>query len=481
MFNRSFRENIVFSSIILLYFFVIISVIFNKISYKKSYKQIKDLHTIYDRNKNILCETRIVYDYYLYFTDNIHEEKKFIHQYFPKFSMTNLKKKKFYLMGSSLYKIPISLPKNISVKKHFSRYYPYGSITSTLLGIRRDNIVFGLESFTDNENIVSSIDITLQNILHKALKEGFKQIRCRSIHAIIENENGEVLALASFPNFNPNDLNQTPIDTSNKIFQGVYEMGSTIKIFAVMSGLHHNLIKTTDMFPIFKGAKIGDFIISDVNKMNNYASVEEILVKSSNVGMVQIAEIIYRVVPDFYTSLMFHERISHKYIKTPRIFFNKKPSFSLIKSYCFGYGFALCPLNLLRAIRCVATGNLIDSSILKINTPHIHDTFFIKNKEKVLNIMENMASKCIKTPPHIKLMWKTGTARQNINGKYLKNQVNTYLVAILQINDKKFFIFFMMERPENIPNTAFFNVRVVAEQFIRMLIESKILENSKNI
>ncbi|OED45445.1 hypothetical protein AB836_00915 [Rickettsiales bacterium (ex Bugula neritina AB1)] len=483
--NRNIKENIVFSSIILFYFFIFMSIIFNKIIFKPFIKKnFQELYTIYDRNNNILCETKIVYDYYLNVGKNIPSIKSstkfFIKKHFPKFSISSIKSNKVYLLGSSLYKLSSKIPKNISIKKRFSRYHPYGKVTSTLLGIRRNNIIFGLEKFTDKEKIISSIDIRIQNILYKALMKGYKQFPCEAVHAIIENEKGEVLAIVSLPNFDPNDLNKTPKNTSNKIFQGVYEMGSIIKVFAIMGGVHYNLIKINDIFDISKTVKIGNFIITDANRMNNTATVKEILMKSSNKGMVLIAEVIYNILPDFYKSLLLHKRINNKYIKTPPIFFSNNPSLALIKSYCFGYGFATTPLNILRAMRCICTNNLIDSSIIKIDKPVIQDKIKIHDKEKVLKIMENIANQYIKTPYNIKVMFKTGTARQNINGKYIKNVVNTFFIVILEVNNKKFFLFFMMEKPTNMPNTGFFNIKKVGEDFINLLIKSKILEEKNN-
>ena len=196
------------------------------------------------------------------------------------------------------------------------RFYPKENLASHLLGytkVKTEGVNFsnllgisGVEAAfdeiltvantTDKENPVSlSIDLSVQSHVETVLSEWGKRMNAKAGSVIIMDiKSGEIIALASSPDYNPNKKRTVffdkdePGDYFNRAIQGVYEMGSTFKIFSVAQGLDKNLFDLDTLFntePFFVGKKK----FKDKFDFDREVTVREIIVRSSNVGSARIA------------------------------------------------------------------------------------------------------------------------------------------------------------------------------------------------
>src|SRR5688572_909586 len=209
------------------------------------------------------------------------------------------------------------------------RYYPMGSIAAHLLGgvgdegtglegleLRFERLLAGKDGYKrtlkdarrrgiavnaddylppqNGQHLVLSIDANIQMIAEQELAQacelyGVKRGEC----VVMDPRTGDVLALANYPTFNPQNLEDSSKDVRrNHCLTDPYEPGSTIKPFIMGPALAARVVRLNEVFPI-KGptykSELRAKVITDVHPYEKLA-VWDILVKSSNIGMTMIAE-----------------------------------------------------------------------------------------------------------------------------------------------------------------------------------------------
>jgi cell division protein FtsI/penicillin-binding protein 2 len=484
LFNN-LKEKLLFFFVICLYIFICLAVLLNNITHYPSKKTQEYIPEIVSQEQIVLAKNQIGYVYYLDNKKNIDEEEvsKFIRKHFQN-STCNLKKKSFYLLGKKIALISDSLPKGIIVRRENIRYYPYGEIFAYPIGLSNGNIIFGLEVYnkkhalqiskSKNKQLNTTIIFPLQYHLYEGAKKGLKNYRAKSIHGLIQNETGEIVAMISLPNFDPNG-DKTPTNTNNGVLYNIFEFGSTIKIFSFLLAVHKNLISKDTLFNIAQGAKIGKYSINDVGNRTGQMNFQEILRRSSNIGTVQIAEIIWRDIGEFYKIIMLGDLIKFDDIITavPKIDYYKAPKYKYL-SYCMGYSFSTGMLQVLRAFSSIFTGKIYNPSIIHTNIPkkplQIID---FHNKKLILDVLLAISD----TNPILKkykVFGKTGTARIIINGTYVKNLLNTFYICSFMKNGKRYFMLLCMERPNSVVMEASGNVKIIAADIINNIMKTNL-------
>jgi cell division protein FtsI/penicillin-binding protein 2 len=142
----------------------------------------------------------------------------------------------------------------------------------------------------DGLRVVLTIDSAIQHIVEAALAEGMEKHSPQSISGIVVRpRTGEILAMATLPNFDPNHLDRSSVDARrNRIITDAPEPGSTFKIVVVSGALNDQLVRLTDMFDCenrrfwFAGRELHD------HESHGLLSVENIITKSSNIGAAKI-------------------------------------------------------------------------------------------------------------------------------------------------------------------------------------------------
>ncbi|HEX4302986.1 MAG TPA: penicillin-binding protein 2 [Rhizomicrobium sp.] len=180
------------------------------------------------------------------------------------------------------------------------RYYPQGRATAQLLGVTDPdgNGQSGLEGGLDkplrtttDKPVQTSIDMRVQYILAsevEAARETFHAIKAGGV--VMDVNTGEVLAMVSVPNFDPNYRHFTGDDSDKNIMAGDrYELGSVFKVLTFALAMEDHTTTPDEVFPIGNGYKIGKFTIHEAERMPATYTAREILAHSSNIGTAQIA------------------------------------------------------------------------------------------------------------------------------------------------------------------------------------------------
>lgn len=266
------------------------------------------------------------------------------------------------------------------------RLYPNGALAAHVLGgsrfgqegVRAAEIigVGGVEAqfdallrdpARDGAPLQLSIDLTLQAAIEEVLAGSMQLMHAQGAAAVLmEVESGEILALASLPDFDPNARPRPPIEGEdptesplfNRAVQGVYELGSVFKVFTAAQAVDLGLVNANtviDTSPI----RISGHPIPEFRDYGAQLTVEEVLVNSSNRGTVRLAGMIgidrQRA---FLDQLGFFDRLSLELVEargsTPLPPSQWEPLESATVS--FGHGIAVTPVHLAAAYATIANG-----------------------------------------------------------------------------------------------------------------------------
>ena len=202
------------------------------------------------------------------------------------------------------------------------RFYPNGPIAAHVLGgarlgqqsVHAAEVLGrgGVEAFYDADlrdtthapfPLRLSLDLTIQTITEHTLEQGMRELGAKGAAAVMMDiHTGEVLALASLPDFDPNDTRRAPLGGTqadagiapafNRAVQGAYEMGSVFKLFTIAQALELNLIGPHTQIDVRGPVRIDGLSVRDSRDLGTALSVHDVLVRSSNVGTAQIARLI---------------------------------------------------------------------------------------------------------------------------------------------------------------------------------------------
>ena len=317
--------NIQFNRIAFIFFvFLVISIIFSiqllhlgslkKENNVKSTLNIKNYRAdIIDRNGNYLAKTVSSIDIAINPAEVIDKERLLINLklIFPNKDYLKVSKKlnknKFFPFEKKISlenyeKIMLLGDKSIKPEEKLTRIYPQKNLFSHIIGqIDDDNHgISGLEkSFNDRlkknkEPLRLTVDTDIQFLIREQLIEFNKVFRSKGSAAILMNVNsGEIISMVSYPDFDLNKREKVvDLNFINRATKGVYELGSVFKTFTIAAGLEQDLIDVDTKFLDLPKTIwcAGKPIREYSNKMPSSLTVEEILIRSGNIGSVRIGQ-----------------------------------------------------------------------------------------------------------------------------------------------------------------------------------------------
>lgn len=221
-------------------------------------------------------------------------------------------------------------------------------------------------------DIVTTLDLWIQNILEEELEKACEEFRpSGGVAAVMDVRTGEVLAMASWPFFDPNKYNLYPTaNFRNRVISDIYEPGSMAKAFCAAGAIERGVMSPDTVIYCENGAyALHGRVIKDAgNHRYGNLTVGEVIAKSSNVGAAKIgealgAQALYETLVNFgftqKTELGLRgEQISWLY---PPSKWSKKS----VASISFGYEISVTPMALVRAYGAIATdGTLPDPSLV---------------------------------------------------------------------------------------------------------------------
>ena len=436
--------------------------------------------SILDRNGNIIAKSvfttnvginpnlvidkkRLLLNLKLIFEDKSTSEFKAIEK--------NLNKKKFFyikkkISQDQLNQINLLGDKSIILEEKISRIYPQKNLLSHIVGQIDDNNngISGVEmSFNEQlkQNINSlnlTIDIDLQYLIRQELIKSEEIFQNTGSAAILMNINsGEVLSLISLPDFNLNKRQTiTDLNFTNKITKGVYELGSVFKTLTLASAFEYEILEPTTMFENLEKQIYcaGNQISEYDEKLPSDLNAEQILIRSSNIGSVRIAQ---KVGIDKYKTFLEKIGVLDKIkfdIEEVGQPLNFRWGKCKLATTSFGHGVTTTPLQLAKAYSIISNGGYdIKPTLIKSENDNNRIQILNGNVSKNIN---NILRKVVSTKEgtaHFADVYgyevggKTGTADKVKNGVYTKDKINTF-VSVFPISDPKFVLLVLLDEPK---------------------------------
>ena len=484
--------NIEFNRIAFIFFiFLIISIIYSiqllHLGSLKKQNETKPLITkknyradIVDRNGNYLVKTVSSINIGINPIEVIDKKKLLINLQliFPNKNYVDisnkLKNDKFFYLEKKIsadnYEKIMSLgDKSIKSEEKLTRIYPQKNLFSHIIGQIDDNNkgISGLEKSLNKklkeikEPIQLTVDTDIQYLIREELIKFQPIFRSKGSTVILMNvNNGEIISMVSYPDF---DLNKretvNDLNFINRATKGVYELGSVFKTFTVAAGLEEGLIEIdTEFLNLEKRLKCGKNIISEYDdKIPSDLTVEQILIRSGNIGSVRIGQ---KLEIDKLKSFLEKIGILNKIdfdieeVGEPIPFRWGKCKLATVS---FGHGITTTPLQLAKGYAIIANGGFeIKPSLIKKNLKENHkqkriikegvSTKINKILRKIVTIKEGTAG--LANIEGYEVGGKTGTAEKAIVGGYTrKAKVNTF-VSIFPTSKPKYVMVVLLDEPK---------------------------------
>ncbi len=349
------------------------------------------------------------------------------------------------------------------------RVYPHGSLTSHLLGLTDidQNGISGLEKAFDHllkqekNPLQISLDIRIQHVMHEELQKAIQKFHAiRGNGVLISVETGEILAMVSLPDFDPNKPIPANSDvTFNSNTLGVYEMGSIFKTFAFAMSLDSGKVTIKDSFDATKPLRIGRFSITDHRGKNRVLTVPEMFMYSSNIATGKmVMEIGPAYQKMFMKKLGFFEPVKIELPETGRPLLPGRWENTEMITISYGYGLAVTPLHVVRAIAAMVNGGVLKNLSLVPNAAPDEGVRVIQEKTSelmrrllYLGAQKGTARKA--NAPGYLVGGKTGSANKKIQGGYQKKDHLASVVAAFPMINPKYVLLVTLDSPKPTKDT----------------------------
>ena len=459
-----------------------------------TYKNIKPIRgTIYDKNGFPLAISTVSYDLYALkdYSKTKHRllrDKLGLEIDFPS---SGFDKKTLILKNLDINQINSikSLKHNkLEIERRYVRHYPLGEQIAPLIGFSGkdgigqegvefiyDNSLSGKEGNEkyyknakqeiiskpivlnipeDGQDIYLTIDATIQFYAYKYLVESIKNNNAKGGSVVIlNNKTSEVLAVASYPSYNPNSANRKI--QRNRVFLDSYEPGSVLKPITISEAIHQGIYEIDTYLELPQKILINGKQISDIKKYEEL-SIAEIISNSSQVGASKIAlDLGFDNIAKTYKKFGFSKPQSIGFPSESFGYINMRENISdhEIASLGFGYGITANPFQIAVAYSVFANeGMLHNFNLIKNDDLQFEPIRVISSDaaQAILNalnqVIEDGTGKLAKTK--YKSGGKTGTAHKIRGNGYAKDLYISSFVGITPIDEKLLTIFVNIDEPD---------------------------------
>ena len=355
--------------------------------------------------------------------------------------------------------------KGIIFEPFESRIYTHANLYSHILGqVDYDNYgVSGIEKYFDKElkdkNLLDAplqltLDTNIQHIISDELNKALDIFKATGGGALLmDATNGEIISLVSLPNFNINKrVNITDKNYINKITKGVYELGSIFKTFTVALAIDKNLVEPDTVIEnIPRKIRCSVHEISDIKKFPKDLSVEDILIRSSNIGTLMLAKKVgEKDYKNFIkeTNLLNIPKLEIEELGTPLSF---KWDKCKLETISYGHGIAVTPLQVTATYAALVNGGkIIEPTLIKKEKYMTNKRLIsLETSNKINSILRKVVTQEEGTASLANIYGydvggKTGTSQKYEN----KNENLNTFISVFPTQRPKYVLLVMLENPK---------------------------------
>ncbi len=366
------------------------------------------------------------------------------------------------------------------------RLYPNGELAAHIMGgasfgregVRAAEVigVAGVEKYFDDylrnpanagKPLELSLDLTVQAATERVLSGGMKLMNAKGATSILMDvHTGEVISVASLPAFNPNDRPRPAIEGDasdsplfNRSVQGVYELGSTFKIFAAAQAMELGLVTANTLIDTAGPMRVGGHSIGEFrNKNYGTLTVSQIIEKSSNRGTARLALMIGKErQQEFLRSLGLFEKLSFEIIEasgsTPLLPARYTDLSAVTISY--GHGISTTAMHLAAGYAAIANGGrVVKPTLVKQNAPQMGNRVMREDVASAARAMlrdvvigDGGTASFAEVPGYF-VGGKTGTAdKPKPRGGYYKEKTIATFASMFPAHDPRYVLVVTLDEP----------------------------------
>lgn len=365
----------------------------------------------------------------------------------------------------------LGLP-GLGFRREQKRVYPNGHSSSHVLGmVDLDNRgTAGMERYIDRalllgrghdggeraQPVALSVDMRVQFALRDELAKGMEEFKAKAaVGIIMDTHTGEVMALSSLPDFDPNDPMASSEDSRfNRATLGVYELGSVFKAVTLAAALDSGKVRIGEKFDATRPIKYGRFTIHDFHPENRWLSVSEVFMHSSNIGTAKIA---LQLGTDAYREYLRNfGLLTQTQIELPESGSPLIPArwgeLSTV-TVSFGQGIAVTPMQVVSALSAIVNGGTkVTPTFLRRDNvkagPRLVSPEVSKEMRALLRLVVTEGTGRKADVPGYPVMGKTGTAEKAVNGGYAQHRLISSFLSAFPAQDPRYAMLIMFDEPQ---------------------------------
>jgi cell division protein FtsI (penicillin-binding protein 3) len=352
------------------------------------------------------------------------------------------------------------------------RYYPDGRMTAQVIGVTDldgkgvSGLELGLEKQLRSGTgpIATSLDMRVQFIVAHEAQASMEEFRARAAGGLVMDvRSGEVLALVSLPDFDPNSREFATGDSGRNIMvQDVYELGSVFKILAFALAIDNHTIRLDEYLPIGNGFKMGRYTIHEAERMPPALAARDILAQSSNIGTAQIA-----LRSGAERQRAFLSKLGLLSPRTSELPERARPLYPShwgaieTATIGFGHGVSVSPLSFASAVSSVVNGgHRVEPTLLKRSAGVPGEQVVSAQtsatvRELLRYVVTNGTGKKADVPGY-DVGGKTGSAEKPGRHGYQAHKLVTSFCAVFPIENPRYLVFVVLDEPHGTKATGGF-------------------------
>jgi cell division protein FtsI (penicillin-binding protein 3) len=380
----------------------------------------------------------------------------------------------------------LGLP-GIDFVQESKRFYPSGKEASHILGATNiDNQgIAGIEKYMDDQDVALlqslglargnemtpvnlSLDLRVQHVMYEQLTDAMTRYQAvAAAGAMMDVKTGEIVAMVSLPDYDPNnpvsvfeDFMGKKNQRFNRITSGIYELGSTFKTVTMAAALDSGKVRITDTFDARYGIRFGRFTIDDFHGKHRILTLPEVYKYSSNIGTIRIMQQLgkdeFRA---FLSKVGFDKEITLELPEKREPTVPEKFSEIVAATASFGHGLSISPMHMLRAVSAfVNDGNMVTPTLYKRSEAEARATYvpvispttsaYIRYLMR-LNALEGSGTRMNKGAAGYRAGGKTGTAEKVVAGQYSANKTLAVFASAFPLDNPRYAMIVLVDEPQN--------------------------------
>ena len=364
------------------------------------------------------------------------------------------------------------------------RVYPNGPIGAYVVGyVDTDNVgIAGMEKYLDQQSLTDphvpgftvdpskmapvrlSMDLKATHALRDELLGGMEKFHAKAAAgAILDVNTGEVIALESLPDFDPNDPgDMTDKNKINRINVGVYEMGSTFKALSIAMALDSGKVNLGSRLDARESLRYGRFTIHDFHATHRELTVPEVFTHSSNIGTARMAlKVGVEGHKGFLRKMGQLDRLRTELPESAEPIVPKRWGELNTVTIAFGHGLSVAPLQAVAAINALMNGGyLIPPTFMKRTKEDAMKLAKVvikpETSEKMRYLMRLNAEKGTASKANIPGYYvggKTGTSEKVVGGRYSKTRLLNTFTAVMPADKPRYQVMIILDEPQAVPES----------------------------